>query len=220
VRIAARPLYACARLIPAAHHLPTRTARGSSNEQRAHDERLLDRSLGAVIGLLGDAVFVRLARPNRRVLSPCRVTLSAVPRCLLAAALVAAGCGARTELSDTSDVSDAGPVDGAHDASAQDAGDGAPSDAAFECPASEPVIGSSCPLAGYQCLYFPPGDQQGGVIDVFYCQSSEWSTSTSTVTVPACADVACIPVPSQCIMGSCQRCTCGADGLYDDCGPC
>jgi hypothetical protein len=143
-----------------------------------------------------------------------------VPRGLLAVALVAAaGCGARTALSDASGVTDAGPIDGAHDASAEEAGDGAAADAAFECPASEPVVGSSCPWAGYECLYFPPGDPQGGVIDVFYCESV-WSTSNSNVAVPECVDVACVPVPSQCIMGSCQRCTCGADGLYDDCGPC
>jgi hypothetical protein len=104
---------------------------------------------------------------------------------------------------------------------AHDAGDAGASDAAFECPTSEPIVGSSCPSVGYQCLYLPPGDPQGGVIDVFYCLTNVWSASTSTVTIPACADVACVPVvPSQCIMGSCQRCTCGTDGLYSDCGPC
>ena len=147
---------------------------------------------------------VMIGRPFRRTL----------PAAILVAA--ATGCGARTGV--TADVIEAGRVDDASGAGLPESGLGAPGDAGVECAASEPVVGSLCPVNGYQCFYFPPGDPRD--IDVFYCQGGVWAGSSSEVDVPECGDVACIEVPAQCIMGSCQRCTCGADGFYDDCGPC
>jgi hypothetical protein len=139
-------------------------------------------------------------------------------------AVAATGCGARTGLTDGAGDIDASRVDGASDASSPRDGDGDRDDAAndggFECPKSQPAVASPCPLAGSQCFYFPPGDPQGGEIYVYYCEDGVWSTSHSEVEDPDCGNVACIQGPAQCIMGACQRCTCGSDGFYDDCGSC
>jgi hypothetical protein len=152
---------------------------------------------------------------------------AAAPLAALALVLAAAptGCGARTELTDSAgdiDASgvEAGRVDAVSDTrSTGDGGDGAATDGGVECPTSEPAVASPCPLDGYQCFYFPPDNPQSDIY-VYYCQNGVWSASNSEVHMPDCNNVACIQVPAQCIMGACQRCTCGSDGFYDDCGPC